>query len=60
MVCWYRKALMPRTGSVENDVAAHLMHVNVLPTLAEDVSQLFAGYVAREFHATDIISSRKR
>jgi hypothetical protein len=38
LVCWYRDTVMPGIGSFQNDVASHLMHAEVPPAPAKDIS----------------------
>src|ERR1022692_4891333 len=52
--------LVRRLRSFQNDVAAHLMHLRVLPATAQDIREMHARDVAWDFHATDSISSRTR
>jgi hypothetical protein len=40
LVCRYSDAVRRWFGGLSNDVASNLVHKNVLPTLAKDVSEL--------------------
>lgn len=60
VVAWDGDPLVRRFGCFQDDVAANLMYLCVLPATAQDIGEVRARDVARDLHATDKISSRTR
>src|SRR5260370_36040972 len=60
IVCGDCDSLVGGMVRLENDMAAHLIDLNVAPVATETGAQIYALDVARELHGRASISSRTR
>lgn len=51
-------AMMPGLLSLQDDMAAHLVHALIVPMLAQVADEFFTTLIARQLHATASTSSR--